>query len=105
MMEVNKENFDQEVLNSNRPVVVDVWGPNCQPCLNLFPDVEELAKDYENAVKVVKLNSAENRRLCIDLRVMGLPAFLLFKDGTEVKRISGNELTKEDVENLIKEGM
>jgi thioredoxin 1 len=101
MIEVNKENFTSEVLESEQPVIVDFWGPSCQPCLKLMPDVEDLSNHYEGKVKVVKLNSAENRRLCIDMRVMGLPAFLLFKEGKEIKRISGGELSKQDIEELI----
>ncbi len=103
MIEVNKDNFEQEVLQADQPVVVDVWGPSCQPCLNLMPEVEALAKRYEGKVKVVKLNSAQNRRLCIDLKVMGLPTFLLFKNGNEVQRISGGDLSIDDVERLITE--
>lgn len=103
MIEVNKDNFEQEVLQADQPVVVDVWGPSCQPCLNLMPEVEALAKRYEGKVKVVKLNSVQNRRLCIDLKVMGLPTFLLFKNGNEVQRISGGDLSIDDVERLITE--
>ena len=103
MIEVNKENFEAEVLQSNLPVIVDIWGPSCQPCLELMPDVEALSEAYEGKVKIVKLNSAQNRRLCINYRVMGLPAFLVFKNGEEVKRISGGELQKDDIENLVKD--
>lgn len=103
MIEVNKDNFQSEVLESDKPVVVDFWGPSCQPCLRLMPDVEALNEAYGDKVKIVKLNSTENRRVCINNRVMGLPAFLVFKGGQEVKRISGGELSKEDVENLIME--
>jgi thioredoxin 1 len=105
MLDVDKENFAQEVLEADKPVIVDFWGPSCQPCLKLMPDVEALEQAYGDQIKIVKLNSAENRRVCIDNRVMGLPAFLLFNDGKEVKRISGGDLTKDDIEALIKELM
>lgn len=105
MIEVNKDNFEEEVIQSEKPVIVDFWGPSCQPCLKLMPDVEELEEVYRDKVKVVKLNSVENRRVCINHRVMGLPAFLLFKDGKEIKRISGGDLTKSEIENLIKESL
>jgi thioredoxin 1 len=105
MIAVNKENFNDEVLQSDKPVIVDFWGPSCQPCLKLMPDVEQLSESYEDQVKIVKLNSAENRRVCIDRRVMGLPAFLVFKNGEEVNRISGGDITKNDIENLIKENL
>lgn len=101
MIEVNKENFESEVLQADQPVIVDFWGPSCQPCLKLMPEVEALSETYGDKVKIVKLNSAENRRVCINHRVMGLPAFLVFKDGKEVKRIAGGDLTKGDIENLI----
>jgi thioredoxin 1 len=101
MIEVNKENFSTEVLEASETVVVDFWGPSCQPCLKLMPDVEELAKAYDGKAKIVKLNSAENRRLCIDLKVMGLPSFLVFKDGKEVARISGSTVSKQDIDDLL----
>jgi thioredoxin 1 len=103
MIDVNKESFNQEVLESEKPVIVDFWGPNCGPCKKLMPDVEELSEIHRDRVKFVKLNTVENRRLCINYRVMGLPAFLVFNNGREVKRISGGELSKEDVETLIVE--
>lgn len=102
MIEVSKENFKEVVLQSEQPVLVDIWGPACQPCLNLLPAIEELSETYED-VKFVKMNSAQNRRLCIDYKVMGLPALLLFKNGEEIRRISGGIVTKQDVENLVRE--
>ncbi|WP_018132805.1 thioredoxin family protein [Effusibacillus pohliae] len=101
MIEVNKDNFAGEVLVSAKPVLVDIWGPTCQPCIALLPQVEVLANKYQDQVKVVKLNSAENRRLCIDLRVIGLPAFLLFKEGKEVERLSGKDIDIEEIEKFL----
>jgi len=101
MIEVNKENFPSEVLQSDKPVLIDVWGPSCQPCLALMPDVENLSDRYQEKVKVVKLNSAENRRLCIDLKVIGLPTFLLYQEGKEVGRLSGKEIHIEEVEQFV----
>lgn len=101
MIEVGKDNFANEVLESDRPVLVDIWGPTCEPCLALMPSVEELAKEYGENVKIVKLNSAQNRRLCIDLKVIGLPSFLLFKDGKEEARLSGKTVTIESIKDLV----
>ncbi len=103
MLEVSKDNFTSEVLEAGKPVVLDFWGPSCQPCLQLMPDVEALAEIYKEKIIIAKVNSTQNRRLCIDLKVMGLPSFLVFKNGAEVKRISGGELTRQDIENLILE--
>ncbi len=105
MIEVNKDNFESEVLQSELPVVVDLWGPKCGPCLALMPQVEELASQYEGKVKFCKLNVTENRRLAINLKVMGVPTFLFYKGGELKDRITGSEVTieaiKERVEKLL----
>jgi len=106
MIAVDKESFEAEVLQSETPVVVDIWGPQCAPCLALLPQVEALSGSLEPKVKFCKLNAAENRRLCITLKVMGLPSFLFYKKGELVSRISGEEATieriKTEAENLLK---
>ena len=105
MLEVNKDNFDDEVVKAETPVVVDLWGPKCGPCLALMPQVEELAGSYNGKIKFCKLNVAENRRLCTTLRVMGVPTFLFYKGGESVSRITGDEVTidaiKENADKLI----
>ena len=105
MFEVNKENFEQEIVKSELPAVVDMWGPQCGPCLALMPQVEELAASYEGRVKFTKLNVAENRRLCATLRVMGVPTFLFYKGGEQISRITGDEVTieaiRENTEKLL----
>ena len=88
--EATKETF-RDIVAQGR-VVVDVWGPQCAPCIALMPHVEALARERPD-VTFVKLDSTQARRLCIELRVMGLPAFLLFQDGREVARIAGQDLT------------
>lgn len=102
-VEVNKDNYDAEVLQSKLPVVVDFWGPQCHSCLALMPAVEHLEHEYAGKIKVAKLNAAAgNRMLCAKLRVLGLPTFLFYKDGVEVKRLSGEQLTREDIEEAVK---
>jgi thioredoxin 1 len=105
VVEVNKENFDDEIVKSGLPAVVDLWGPKCGPCLALMPQVEELASSYEGRLKFGKLNVAENRRLCATLRVMGVPTFLFYKGGEISSRISGDDVTieaiKENAEKLL----
>jgi len=90
LAEATKDNFRDVVAQGQ--VVVDVWGPQCAPCIALMPDVEALAQSRPG-VKFVKLDSSQARRLCIELRVMGLPAFLLFQDGREVARHAGQTVT------------
>ena len=92
MFVVDKENFQAEVKESAIPVVVDLWGPKCGPCLALMPDVEKVAETFEGRVKFGKLNVAENRRLAIELKVMGVPTFLFFKGGELQSRITGDEV-------------
>jgi thioredoxin 1 len=89
LKEVNKDDFDQEVVQSQQPVLVDFWGPQCGPCLALMPYVQEMASEYEKVLKVVKVEASQNRRLCLNLRVMNLPTYLLFNDGKEVDRLTG----------------
>ena len=89
LAEATKDTFREMVAQGR--VVVDVWGPQCAPCIALMPDVEALAQTRQD-VKFVKLDSSQARRLCMELRVMGLPAFLLFQDGREVARLAGQEV-------------
>ena len=100
-IEVNRDNFDPEVLQSKEPVLVDFWGPQCKPCLALMPAVEELEKDYAGRLKVAKLNAAENRMLCAKLRVLSLPTFLVYKDGIEINRLVGDNITQGDLKEAI----
>ncbi len=93
MIVVDKENFEAEVKQCATPVLVDLWGPKCVPCLALLPEVEKLAESYEGKVKFCKLNVAENRRLAIELKVMGVPTFLFYKNGELQSRITGDEVT------------
>jgi len=103
-VEVHKDNYDEEVLKSELPVLVDFWGPQCAPCLALMPAVEHLEREYAGKIKVAKLNAAAgNRMLCAKLRVLGLPSFLFYKNGAEVKRLSGDQVTQREIEAAIQE--
>jgi thioredoxin 1 len=74
-------------------VLLDVWGPHCRPCLALMPEVDALEGRYEGQLRLVKLNAEENRKLCRELRVAGLPAYITFRDGVEVERVTGGTAT------------
>jgi thioredoxin 1 len=86
---ITEENFAAEVLRSDLPVVLDVWGPNCAPCKHLAPIVVTLAGAYQGRVKVAELNAAEAPRAAGKLRVMGTPTVLFFKKHREVERVVG----------------
>lgn len=108
LREVTRETYEPEVIAASKeqPVLVDFWGPRCVPCLKMMPWVEELAERTEGALKVVKLNSAEsmeNRRLCVELHVMGLPTFIVYRDGAEVKRLSGDGCTPSTITEALRE--
>lgn len=96
-VELNRDNYESETSSAKAPVMVDFWGPQCHPCLALMPVVEALEKDYAGRLKVAKVNAAQNRMLCAKLRVLGLPTFLLYKGGTEVKRLTGEDISGNDL--------
>jgi len=101
-IEVNADTFEKEVVQSELPVVVDFWGPRCVPCLGLLPHVEALGEKYGEKLKVAKVDTSKNRRLCISLKVLGLPTFLFYKNGKEVNRLGGDGLTIEEIEEAAK---
>lgn len=101
LLALTKDTFEQEVKNSDLPVLVDFWGPKCVPCMGLMPVVEELAAQYAGKVKFCKVNTAENRRLAIQLRVMSLPTFQFYKQGQLVAELQGS-FGQEEIEEKIK---
>ena len=100
-IDLDRDSYESEVLQSKGLVLVDFWGPRCVPCLALMPAVERLEKKYTGKLKVTKLNAAENRMLCAKLRVMSLPTYLMYKDGDEIKRLTGQNLTESDLTEAI----
>jgi thioredoxin 1 len=93
MLVINADNFEEEVTKCEQPVVLDLWGPRCGPCLALMPNVEAMAQEYAGKIKFGKVNVMENRRLVVALKVMGVPTFLFYKGGEQNERITGNEVT------------
>ena len=99
--ELTRDNFDTEVLESRQPVLIDFWGPQCGPCLALNPFVAQLESEYQGKVRVAKVNAAENRMLCVRLKVLGLPTFLLYKNGEEIERITANDVSEDSIRRAI----
>jgi thioredoxin 1 len=99
VIEATVETFED--LAREGEILVDIWGPDCQPCLALMPAVEELAGRYEGRVRVLTVNAPDNRKVCRDLRVAGLPAYLTMRDGVEVERLTGNGTTPAQIEAAI----
>jgi len=88
-MEVNDSNFDQMVLQSKTPVLVDFWAVWCGPCRMVAPVVEELAGEYEGKVTFTNLNVDENPKTSSQYGIMSIPTLLIFKDGAPVSNIIG----------------
>ncbi len=82
-------NFDQEVMQSALPVLVDFWAPWCGPCKMVGPVVESLAADYDGKLVVGKVNVDENKDLAVKFGIRGIPTLVIFKDGSEVQRVVG----------------
>ncbi|MBF7096101.1 thioredoxin [Alkalibacter mobilis] len=97
---LDEENFEEEVINSKIPVMIDFWAEWCGPCQMVIPIVNELAEEFEGVAKVAKLNVDDNRSLAMKYRVMSIPTILFFKDGEEVKREVGAK-SKEEYVALI----
>ncbi|HAJ33152.1 MAG TPA: thioredoxin [Candidatus Atribacteria bacterium] len=88
-VELNGNNFQQEVLESSIPVLVDLWAPWCMSCRMISPIVEELSNENQGKLKVCKLNTDENQNIAARYGIQGIPTLLFFKDGQEVDRIVG----------------
>ena len=99
--EIDKDNYQKEILENPQPTVVDFWGPQCARCLELMPVIEEIARFKPGALRLVKIDASKNRRLCMSLKLMRLPAFLFYREGKEVGRLSGDELTESDLQAAV----
>ena len=85
---VNKNNFNQEVLNSDKPVLMDFWAPWCGPCRMVVPLVEEIAKERSD-IKVVKINVDEEQEQAMQFGVVSIPTLVVMKNGKAVNQVTG----------------
>jgi thioredoxin 1 len=88
-LEVNAENFEQEILQSATPAMVDLWAEWCGPCKALGPTVDAIAEEYEGRLKVAKLDVQTNPTVASKYGVASIPTLLFFKNGEVVDRIVG----------------
>lgn len=89
VLSVTDNTFEQEVLKAELPVLVDFWAPWCGPCKAVAPVVEDLSKEYEGRLKVVKLNTDENPKTAQAYSIKGIPSLFLFKAGQVVEQVVG----------------
>ncbi len=103
MIEVGKDNFDQEVREFQGVVMVDFWGESCGRCMELMPDVVALSEKYADKIKFTKLNIAGNRRVAMGQGVMGLPSMVFYRNGEKIQHLSGEELDAQQIETAIQQ--
>lgn len=88
-LQLTEKNFDQEVVKSDLPVLVDFWAEWCGPCRMIGPIVEEIAKEYSGKLKVAKVNVDEAQNLAMKFSVMSIPTLLFFKQGKVIDQVVG----------------
>jgi len=101
IIEIDDDSFEKDVLNSDKPVVVDFWAPWCGPCRAIGPIIEELEKTYGDKVKFVKVNVDENPVSPSKYGIQAIPTLIFFKDGKISEQITGM-VSKAKLEETIK---
>jgi thioredoxin 1 len=102
--EVNDASFEETVLQSKQPVLVDFWAAWCAPCRMIAPTVEAVAEQYSASAAVVKLNVDENPSVSQRYGIKGIPTLILFREGKEAERIVG-ATSKESLSRLIEKNL
>ena len=101
IININKSNFENEVIKSDKKVLVDFWAPWCGPCRMLLPTIEEIAEERDD-IKVCKINVDDESELAANFGIMSIPTLMVFENGKMVKKSLGAK-PKEDVLELIDE--
>ena len=98
--DVTDNNFQAEVLEHEKPVLVDFWAPWCGPCRVIAPSLEEIAEEQSDSLRIVKLNVDENQQTAAQYGVMSIPTLIVFKNGQAAKTIVGALPKKRLVQEL-----
>ena len=101
ILRITSENFEEEVINSKVPVLIDFWAGWCMPCKMMAPVLDEIEKDVEGRVKIGKINIDEELELATRFGVMSIPTFIVFRDG-QVTEMTVGVQEKENLMKLLK---
>lgn len=100
VVNLNSSNFEEEVTNSDKTVLIDFWASWCGPCKMMSPVVDQIAEELKDNVKVCKINIDEEQNLAIKYNVMSIPTFVVIKNGKETGRTIGVQ-DKQELINVI----
>jgi len=100
VLTIKSDNFEELVLKSSVPVLVDFWANWCGPCRSIGPTIDELAEEYDGRFKIGKVNVDEEIELTARFNIMSIPTMIAFKDGNQVERITGAR-SKKDLKELL----
>ncbi|MDR2600091.1 MAG: thioredoxin family protein [Oscillospiraceae bacterium] len=103
MLELDKETFEQEVLQAKDTVLVDFFSHACEPCMALMPTMQAFSEKYGDKLKFTKLDIAKARRMAISQKILGIPVVAIYKDGGKLKELVKDDCTPENVEKMILE--
>ena len=101
VVNLNESNFEEEVIKSERPVLIDFWASWCGPCRMMSPVIDKIAEDMKDQVKVCKINIDEEQSLAVKYNVMSIPTFIVFKNGKEEARSIGVQ-DEAEIVNMLK---
>ena len=101
LLQVTDDNFDDEIINSDIPAMVDFWAEWCGPCKMVGPVVEDLAKEYEGKIKIAKMDVDKNRQTPVRFGIRNIPTLIMFKGGDVVQTIVGAQ-TKSHLDEALK---
>lgn len=100
-IKLTKDNFETEVMQSDKPVLIDFWASWCGPCRMIAPVIEEIAEEYKDTIKVGKVNVDEEPELAVSFKVVSIPMLAVVKNG-EVTKTAVGYMQKEEVLELLK---
>jgi len=104
VMEITDQTFESEVLNSEKPALVDFWAPWCMPCRMMAPSIEEVADKNTGRLNVFKLNTDQNNSIPSSYNIMSIPTLVVFKDGQEIQRsigVKSAEVLQSDLDKVL----